>query len=61
MAANTISSSRISTPLDGVQAANQRETRVNRERQRGEQVAAQRGDLRGLQCQDLVGAQRLHL
>ncbi|MYN16533.1 hypothetical protein GTP81_07190 [Rugamonas sp. FT107W] len=45
MAANTISSSRISTPLDGVQAANQRETRVNRERQRSEQVgAAERAD-----------------
>jgi|GEM_PF-3736005 len=40
MAANTISSSRISTSLDGVQAANQRETRVNRERQRSEQAGA---------------------
>jgi len=40
MAANAISSSRISTPLDSVQAANQRETRAHREQQRAQQASS---------------------
>jgi hypothetical protein len=47
MAVNSISSSRISTPLDGIQAANQRETRANRDTQRAEQ-AGQAGRAEGL-------------
>jgi hypothetical protein len=40
MAANSISSSRIGSPLDGVQAANQRETRANRVQQRAQQASS---------------------
>ena len=39
MAVNSISSSHISTPLDGIQAANQRETRANRDTQRAQQAS----------------------
>jgi len=39
MAVNSISSSRISTPLEGIQAANQRETRANRDTQRAQQAS----------------------
>ena len=45
MAANSISSARVSTSLDSVQAANQRETRVNRDQLRSQQAGqAERAD-----------------
>lgn len=40
MAANAISTSRISTPLDSVQGANQRETRAHRDLQRAQQASS---------------------